>query len=326
MPAIQSTTAGLFSAFDSGFWPSAGGHHEDLADIVTILDSFQTPMFSSAPKIRVRDVVHSWMVDTLAATTTAGVAEGILFSGDTLTAPVRLVNGTQIFSRHVEVADRERVSNPAGIRDMYEHQVMKEFKNIARNCEARLWASMTSTAAQTYLNSASGAEATTAPLMAGFRGFGISTASSASGGVTTADIVTLSETLFNNGAEPDSIWFAPASKRQFVNATVSSGSGNTRNIAATDQKLVANVDVFETPFNQLYVVITDRFIPCSTFSSSGAYYIGDRAMAKIGFFRPPQHKPMGKAGDFTRGIVLMECTLQLDHPSSWIAMTGVTNG
>ena len=320
MPTNQCTSAGLLSTFDVGFWNNATGvHHEDLVDIGTILDSFQTPLFSSSPKIRAKDVVHSWTIDTLAATATAGVAEGIDFSGDTLTSPTRLVNGTQVFSRHVLVSDRERDANPAGIRDMYEHQVMKEFKNIARNCEARLWA-VNST------GSATGAEATTAPLMAGIRGFSIITAASASGGVTTADIVSLSEQLFNAGAEPDSIWFAPASKRQFVNATVSSGSGNVRNIAATDQKLVANIDVFETPFNQLYAVITDRFIPISTSSASGAYYIGDRSMAKIAFYRPPQHKPMGKGGDHTRGIILMECTLQLDHPSSWAAMTGVTNG
>jgi hypothetical protein len=324
MPGAQGTALGLYSAYDSGFWSSVSAvHHEDLADIVTILDSFQTPMFSSSPKIRIRDVVHSWTVDSLSATTTGVVGEGIDFSGDTLTGPTRLVNGTQIFSRHVIVSDRERASNVAGIRDMYEHQVMKEFKVIARNCESRLWIVGAAVSA-----SASGAELPGGPQMAGFRGLGISTASSASGGVTTADIVTLSETLFNNGAEPDSIWFAPASKRQFVNATLASGgaAGNIRNIAATDQRLVANVDVFETPFNQLYAVITDRFIPCSTNSASGAYFIGDRSMAKIGFFRPPQHKPMGKSGDHTRGIVLMELTLQLDHPSSWAAMTGVTNG
>lgn len=320
MPTSQCVSAGLYSTFDAGFFPSGTGiHHEDLVDVVTILDSFQTPFFSSAPKIRAKDVVHSWTVDTLTATSTAGVAEGIDFSADSMTSPVRLMNGTQIFSRHVMVSDRERESNPAGIRDMYEHQVMKEFKVLARNFEARTFA-VNST------GSATGAEATTAPLMAGFRGFGITTSSSASGGVTTADIVSLSETLFSNGAEPDSIWFAPPNKRQFVNATISSGSGNVRNIAASDQRLVANVDVFETPYNQLYAVIVDRFIPCTTSSAVGAYYIGDRAMAKVAFFRPPQHKPMGKGGDHTRGIVLMECTLQLDHPSSWAAMTGVTNG
>ena len=266
MPGTQGVSANLVSTFDLGFFPNATGvHHEDLVDVVTILDSFQTPFFSSAPKIRARDVVHSWTVDTLAATTTAGVIEGVDFSGDTLTTPTRLVNGTQIFSRHVFVSDRERDANPAGIRDMYEHQVMKEFKVCARNAESRFWA-VNSTA------SATGAKAATnAPLMAGFRGFGITTQSSASGGVTTADIVTLSQTLFTNGAEPDSIWFAPASKKQFVNATVSSGSGNVRNIAATDQRLVANIDVFETPFNQMYAVITDRFIPLTTSSADGAY-------------------------------------------------------
>jgi hypothetical protein len=306
---------GLVSTIGVGFWPSGTAPtHEDLVDIVTILDSFQTPFFSSAPKVRAKDVVHSWTVDTLQATASAGAIDGDDYGFATASsAPTRQVNGTQIFRRDTGVSDRERASNPAGIRDMYEHQVMKKFKEIARDFEARISASATG-------------DNTTASRMRGIAGFPITTIGSASGGVTTADIVSLSETMFNNGAEPDSVWFAPASKRQFVNATITSGSGNIRNIAATDQRLVANIDVFETPFNQLYAVITDRFIPISTNSASGAYYIGDRSMAKVAMFRPPQHKPMGKSGDNTRGIVLMEATLQLDHPSSWGSVSGVTNG
>src|SRR5947207_7903084 len=110
MPGL-TVPANLFSTFDAGFFPSGTGvHHEDLVDVVTILDSFQTPMFSSSPKTRAKDVVHSWTVDTLASTTaasaTAGIGEGIDFSADALTGPTRLVNGTQIFSRHVIVSDR----------------------------------------------------------------------------------------------------------------------------------------------------------------------------------------------------------------------------
>jgi len=314
--AVTTQVAGFFGQATLG-----GIHHEDLTDLVTILDSFQTPFFSSAPKTRATDVVHSWTVDTLVATSTAGVLEGDDFNaastGAALTTPARLWNVCTILRRDVVVSDRERDANPAGIRDMYEHQIMKEFKVLARNFESVMF-STGATATQT-------GAAATAPSAFGFRGFGISTQSSASGVVLTADIVTLSQTLFQNGAEPDSLWFAPASKRQFVNSTISSGSGNVRNIAATDQRLVANIDVFETPFNQLYAVITDRFIPISTNSASGAYFIGDRAMAKVAFFRPPQHKPMGKGGDHTRGIVLMDATLQLDHPSSWGAVTGVIN-
>ncbi len=319
MPGTQGQSGGI-TVFDvQPHLATAGVHHEDLVDIVTILDSFQTPMFSTSPKVRAKDVLHSWTVDTLAATSTAGVISNVDFSVDTLTSPTRLNNVTQIFSRHVQVSDRERASNPAGIRDMYEHQIMKEFKVCARNAEARYWA-VNST------GTASGAEAATnAPLMASINGFAISTISSASGGVATGDILTLSQTLFENGAEPDSIWFAPASKRQFITNTVGTGGVNVRNIAATDQRLVANIDVFETPFNQLFAIIVDRFIPCTTSSAVGRYFIGDRSMAKTAMFRPPQHKPMGKGGDHTRGIVLMELTLQLDHPSSWGAVSGVTN-
>lgn len=97
------------TTYDVGFWPlGTAATHEDLVDIVTILDSFQTPMFSSMPKIRATDVVHSWAVDTLAATSTAAVAENIDFSADSLTSPKRLVNGTQIFMRQIHVSDRER--------------------------------------------------------------------------------------------------------------------------------------------------------------------------------------------------------------------------
>ena len=83
MPGTNVLPTNPYTTFDAGFFPSSTGvHHEDLVDVVTILDSFQTPMFSSAPKIRAKDVVHSWTVDTLAATATAGVPEGLDFSGE----------------------------------------------------------------------------------------------------------------------------------------------------------------------------------------------------------------------------------------------------
>jgi hypothetical protein len=304
-----------------GGWYSTvpGVAHESLADVCTILDSFQAPFFSSAPKIRATDVVHSWAIDTLMAPVTASRREVSAFAAAAITSPARLTNVCQIFGYDVEVSDRERETNPAGIRDPYDHIVMKAFKQIGRDYESWVF-SVGATA------SASGQATATAPSGLGIRGFSL-IVSNAPGGVTTADIIRASESLFNAGAEPDSMWFAPANKRQFVAATSGTGGFNVRNIAADDKRLVANVDVFESPFNQLYAVITDRFIPTASASATGAaYFIGDRAMAKVAFFRPPQHKAMGKASDGTRGIVLMDATLQLDHPSAWAAVTGVTNG
>lgn len=317
MAAASGTT------YDVGSWPlTTAPQHEDLMDMVTIIDSFQTPMFSSMPKIRATDVVHSWAIDALDATSTAGTSEGVNFLAASMTTPTRLYNYTQIFAKHVQVSDRERAVKPAGIRDFYEHQVMKGFKDIARDCESRFW-----TIGVASAQSASGITASTPPRMSGFLGqFGnasIFTSASASGVVLTADIALFAQTMFTNGAEPDSLWFAPRSKYQFFLQTVGT-TINARNIAAVDNRLSMNVDLFESPFGQLFAVITDRFIPL-TAVASGAYYMGDRSMARLAVLRPPQHKPMGKAGDNTQGIVLMEATLQIDHPSSWGAMTGVIN-
>lgn len=314
---------GLYGSLQAGGFGYKGGataiNHEDLVDVVTILDSYQTPFFSTAPKVRARDVVHSWTIDTLSATALTGSVEGDDFTGNTLTGPIRLFNNTQIFSRSVVVSDRERDANPAGIRDMYEYQVMKEFKVLARNFEASVFSTGASASAT--------GDATTYPKMANLRGTysGWSIASLNTATLSTASIVSLSQTLYTAGAEPDSIWFSPRDKANFVNATVSSGSGNVRNIAATDQRIVANIDVFETPFNQLYAVIVDRFLPAaSSNSDTHGFLIGDRSMAKVAFFRPPQHKPMGKNGDHTRGLILMEPTIELTHPSAWGVVSGVS--
>jgi hypothetical protein len=313
----------LYSTFDSKFFPDDGAiHHEDLVDMVTILAMTQTPAFSGFPKTRARDVVHSWVVDTLAAATASGHPEGEDFAGTVIVSATRLMNGTQIFKKGVIVSDRERSANVAGIRDMYDHQVMKRFKELARDVETTLFRAATTA-------SATATEATS-PLMAGFRGFtGLSTAGATTGEVRLADIYSASMTMFTNGAEPDSIWFAPAHKRDFFNAVTAGGTGLiTRNIAATDNRLQANIEVMESPFGQLFAIITDAFIPTGSGTATSAtagYYIGDRSMAKLAFYRPPQHKEMGKNGDHTRGLVLMELTLQLDHPSSWMCVTGLTS-
>jgi hypothetical protein len=307
-----------------GGWYSTvkGVAHESLADVCTILDSFQTPFFSSAPKIRASDVVHSWTIDTLMGAATASPLETAAFAVTANTDPVRLTNVCQVFRNDIEVSDRARENNLAGIRDMYDHQVMKGFKQIARSYET--WAFQKYTVAGAVTSATATGDLTTAPTGSNFRGFALVYSGAAGTCVTLTEIINLSESLFNAGAEPDSMWFAPAFKKGFV-AVTSGTSVNTRNIAASDKALIQNVDVYESPFNQLYAVITDRFIPTATVSSSGTgYYIGDRAMAKVAFYRPPQHKPMGKVTDTTRGIVLMDCTLQLDHPSAWGMVTGVT--
>lgn len=335
--AIFTDPGNVFTTYDSGFFQAGGVaasgilHHEDLTDVLTILDSFQTPFFSGAPKLRARDVVHSWPIDALAAPSSAGRPDGMDYgSGDSITPPKRLFNSIQTFNRNVTVSDRERESNPAGIADMYTHQVTKKFKEIARDFEFTAFRAGGQT--PTSATGAESPEPSSGAIMAGFQGRFASaqiftTGFGAATGFATADLIDMCTQLFIRGAEPDSVWFAPDTKKLFVNATYGTGTvgGLVRNIAADDKRLVANVEVFETPFNQLLAVITDRFIPMGSASASGfGYFVGDRSMARVAFFRPPQHKQIAKSGDNTKGMILMDATLHLDHVSSWGVLTGVT--
>lgn len=331
--AIYTVPGNLLSTYDSGFFGSGNAasaiiHHEDLTDVATILDSSQCPFFAGAPKIRARDVVHSWPIDSLAAPSSAGAFDGADFSsGDAQTPPSRLYNTTQIFRRDVVVSDRERESNPAGVRDMYEHQTMKKFKEITRDFETTFWRCGATT------GTATGAEGVAnAPAMAGIQGaFGgptiYTSGSGGCGAFLTADLVTVCQNMFTNGAEPDSLWLAPVWKTLYMNSVYGTGTiaGAVRSIAADDKRLVANVEVWESPFSQLLQVIVDRFIPSRLLSASGAaWFVGDRSMAKIAFFRPPRHTPLSKTGDNTKGMVMMEATFHIDHPSSWGQVTGIT--
>jgi hypothetical protein len=263
-------------------------------------------------------MVHSWPVDRLAAPDYAGSPDGADFEGDLAITPTRMMNATQIFRKDVVVSDRERESNPAGIRDMYDHQVMKRFKEIARNFEYSVWRH----AATGSATSIAGVGTTAAaPYMAGFGGFAtvLATNCSGSSAMNLTDFYSLAGGMFNAGAEPDSVWMPPPAKLQFYNLVSGAGAINMRNIAATDMRLIANVDVFESPFGQLFAIITDRFMPWATASSLNrpTVWLGDRSLGKVAFFRPPQHKQMGKSGDNTRGIVLMEATLEVTHPTAW---------
>ena len=314
-------------SFGYGYAASAQLNHEDFIDVQVILGATQTPAFTSFRKDRARDVVHSWSVDALAATSTAGSEEGKTFASAALTNAKRLTNNTQIFSKGVAVSDRERELNPAGgFKDLLDKEVMKAFKEITRNAEARIFATASAGGAGAAAASATGISGT-APIMASIQGLGCKTSAATGSGVALDDIFRMSQFLFEQGMEPDSIWFAPKHKIDFFNLVSAANTISVRNIAAMDNRLQANIDVMESPFGQLFAIIVDRFIPTTTASnaSGGAsYYIADRSMAALPFLRYPQMKEMGKNGDYTEALVLMEHTLRLDHPSAWGAVTGLT--
>jgi hypothetical protein len=294
---------------------TGGGLREDLLDLVTIIDPWDTPFFTSAPKSQARNVLHEWLTDSLTATSVAGADEGADFSAAALVARTRLNNICQIFRKDMAVTDTMRSVNPAGIRDEYEYQIMKGLREIVRNAESTFWR-VANTAAVTAIASAR--------QLASFRSFAINT-SAINGAITTADVINLHQQIYQTGGNPDTLYLSPGAKKAFTLAVAANSTVNFRNIAATDRKLIANIDVFESDFG-LLAVVPDRFIPQgSTTAAGNCSWLVERSKARIAFLRPLKHVPIAKGGDSTRGIVLTEMTLEVLHPSAHGALTGITS-
>lgn len=309
----------IWATYGVGFG-AGSANREDLLDLITNIDPWDTPFYSSAPKVECSHTTHEWLTDTLSAASTAGAIEGADFLADALTNRSRLSNTTQIFRFDILVSDTQRQVNPAGIRDEYEYQILKATRQIARNIESTIFQSFS--AAQTTGNSG------TARTMKPFRSFAVPlTACTAT--LKFSAVLAIHEAVYTSGANPDSLYVSPGSKADLT-ADIVSGGGPGKmnlNIAMADRRVIQNIDIMESDFGML-AIVPDRFVPqCAVTGSAnlgGAAFLIERSKARIATLRPVRHTPLGKNGDATRGLVLGELTLEVLHPSAHGLITNIT--
>jgi hypothetical protein len=312
---------GLHSVYDLG-----GPLHsatvvikEDVVDAINNIDPTDTPGYSTFSKTVAKYTSHDWIIASLSATATAGVEEGKDFVGGTRPGRSRLTNRTQIFEAPVIVSDTARAVDPFGVTDEYMLQTMYAQQEEVRNIEATIF--------KVASASATGDEST-AGIMKGLRGFvGHATynirATAETSTIATAAIIGLHEDMFTLGAKPDSLWVSPGVKADLTRALVAAGGNFRLNLAAADNTMINNIEVFHSDFGILPIII-DRFIPqSSSISASAAWFLIERSKVRLAVLRPMHHVPMGKGGDHTRGNVITELTLELMHPYCVGVGTGV---
>lgn len=351
---MTGSAPGNFGVYGFGFLAGAGANREDLLDLITNVDPFDTPWVTQAPKVRAQHVVHEWLTDTLAATSTAGEIEGADWSmtANAFTAttrPVRLLNVTQIFRKDIAVSETQRAVNPAGFKDAYAYEVQKATKELARNLEATLFQTAALSSDGTLLPttlSATGASGVARQLKP-FRSFmsatatgaqtlsalpgtaGLVAASASAAVLTTAHFNAMLEKCYLNGGNPEQVYVSPGIKRVIGGFTATS---QNRNIAAVDKKLVASLDLYDSDFGLIQIVM-DRWIPQATNTVTttaagdprGAVYFLERSKNRLAWLRPMAHTLIGKRGDSVAGSVVGEVTLEVLNPLSNFVGAGVNN-
>lgn len=337
-----------------GFAPGSA-NREDLLDFITNIDPWETPAFTSFPKVKCDHVTHEWLSDTLADPSTGGGTEGADFSIDVVDNRSRHQNVTQIFRADIKVTNTQRAVNPAGIKDEYAYQMRKKGKEMARNIESRLFAASGTSAAGTtggarlmknlsdfYATGAISAGVAYASFMncgthtadngsSAYAPWALSTSSANSATLMTEDRLNgMLELCFNQGGNPDKCFVAGPTKRQI---SAFSGQGaSRRNIAMTEKKMVASIDVYDSDFGLIQIVL-DRWVPKGLLNSAstadmtdltGQVYFLESGMNRIAFLRPVRHVNLAAVGDSTRGMLVGELTLEVLSPKTGLRIMGAS--
>lgn len=321
--------ASNYGVYKFGFLAGAGANREDLLDMITNVDPYDTPWVTQAPKTRASHVVHEWLTDTLAAASTAGAIEGDDYSYTATTTPARVLNVTQIFRKDIGVSETQRAVNPAGFKDAYAYEIQKATKELARNIEKTVFFAVTT---------ATGASAT-ARVMKTFESFITTNTAQPSatagdgthcGQMAPSDFNGILQTIYEAGGNPEQAYVSASVKRQVSAFTV---TNQNRNIAAVEKKLVAALDMYDSDFGLIQIVL-DRWVPQATNATtatgtsvdiSGRIFFLERAKNRLAWLRPMAHTLVGKRGDSVAGIVVGECTLEVLNEKSNGVLKAVNN-
>ncbi len=328
-----------WSSFDVGINSGTAGNREDLLDIITITSPTETPFLSGLRKTVANGTTHQWLIDSLSSFGDPDVGNADVSvtpeSFDAIfTSPVnrkRLLNYTHIFRKTVDVSDTQRAVNTAGIQDEYIYQLRKIILELAREIEFGLVHSVLSN--QTVVGNVGGTPAVGRQMEGILRYLepdpaGVSAdylTSDEEGTITEAGspCAQLSETIYNDHMQASwtkGIIYKTAYCNAAQKREISAFSANvTRNVDATTNQLVANIDVYEGDFG-MQAVVLHRYMPtCEVLTLDEDYW-------RIAILRPILAVELARAGNSTRAMVEAELTLESLAPSTGGKIVWLTNG
>ena len=296
----QPTTA--FSTYD------AKGNREDLVDYIYDVSPTDAPLMQAIPRVKAMGVLHEWQVDALDSAGTNYKIEGDDAPAATHTATTRRGNRCQILSKTSIVTGTQMAVKHAGRDDERAYQLDKMIKSLKRDIEFAI----------SDNNAAVTGNDTLAREMAGFPAWIFTNYSKHSGGtlptgdgsdaysdgtarVFTEDLLQAAlELAYTNGGNPSLGIVNAFNKRK-----VSLFAGNaTRFDKSEDKKLVAAIDVYVGDFH------TIDFKP-SRFIETDMCYLVDPEYAALAWLRPLEVSELAISGDYSKDLVLAECTLEV---------------
>ena len=271
---------------------------ESVDDVMSNITPWQTPAKTSMSKETVKNVVFTWLEDSLRDVKDNAQTEGFEAVVSTQAQPVTRQNTTQIFSETYGVTrttDKMAVYGRA-------RESARLAKNVLRALNRDVEYALVGTGQESTLDNGNGVRK-----MAGMQAqidpsMVVKAADDGSIAPLTEDMVLeASQLAFDAGAEPSIILVKSADSRRFADFayTTPTGGSTGRQRQVQGKTLINSVTLYQSPFGDLKVVI-DRFLR----KTDAIVY--DPSMWSFVTFDPFQRKPLAKTGDTDRTMIVGE--------------------
>ena len=265
-------------------------NHEDLTDVLTKIGDMTTPAYAKIRKVSAKNTLHEWSTYEHDAVAVNAAVEGATFQYGTLTAPSRLTNYTQIFSKTFQVSNTQQAVDPAGMENEYAFRVQVALEAIGRDIEGAL---INGTAN-------SGASGTGRRLkgILSFISTNISTGSGTGRALSEAELNGLIQDCYENGGRPDWLLGSYTQVNKLAQLMSADRTYNDGNKEFTSQMLV-----YSSPFGRV-MVEGDSQIASDTLT------VLQKDMWAIAQLRPVAKKDTPETADAKNGVLLGELTLE----------------
>jgi len=291
-----------------------GNRLEDVLLFVVHVSPMETPLLSGLAKGRAYGTLHEWPEYAVNSSYADNAQiEGTSFASATNSAPARLYNTTQIFTKTYDVSSTEQWVKGAGINNMLTFQQQEMLKEIATDIEHAILRGSRATG-----------NASTARRMAGLLNFITTNTTAVQSGTQ------LTESFFNGVLEDiygnapvgtvDEIYVGPRLKR-----VISAYSyGQTKNTFAEDKRMVNALDYYESDFGAQKVFL-HRDMPATTNSDAAVLYLSSKRN-KIAIGEPVHilsKAEVSQTTHGTKGVVRGELTVEVMAEKHQGSITGL---
>jgi hypothetical protein len=280
---------------------------EDLLSILQNVSPTETQLVSGLGTSTATNIRHETLIDTLTAAKDNAQVEGAAATYHSLTNPTRVVNYCQLFKQGFRVSDTERSVNTAAFSDRYQYEATKALKMIKNDMEYALMRGSMATGSGTG-----------ARKLAGIKN-SLSLISSQSG-------TSLSEKILNDyfqlvwdntGVQVNAVYGPMYIKRKLSAYT---GGTATKYFTQDDRRLINAIDVYQADAASMVKLFAHRYVTVSGDTNYDIVGINEDFF-KVAYLRKPIVEQMAKIGDSTDGQVVVEASLEAQHPQAgfWAA-------